>query len=119
MQQEDVSSVLVGRPGELVAILTERDLVDALADGRGPESPVGEVAAPNPLTVPPEESVQQAATLMIRHGIRHLVVASGQRAVGVVSVREALDLLVTASNPQTVFDVVREAIAGPPENWLG
>jgi CBS domain-containing protein len=119
MREHDVSSVLVGRPGELVAILTERDLVDALAEGRGPESPVDDLAVADPLTVPPEESVQQVAVLMLHHGVRHLVVVAGRQAIGVVSIREALELLVSASNAEAVFAVVRQAVSGPTENWLG
>lgn len=49
MRARDVSALVVGEPGELVSILTERDLTQALADDRPPDTGVGTIASPDPL----------------------------------------------------------------------
>jgi len=119
MRAHDVSALVVGEPGELVSIVTERDLTQALADARPPDTEVGAIAAADPLTVSPDATVMDVATLMLREGVRHLVVTSGGRAVGVVSMRDALAALVTAVTPDTVFVMLERIKVDAPEVWLG
>jgi CBS domain-containing protein len=119
MRAHDVSALVVGEPGDPVSIVTERDLTQALADGRPAGDPVAAVASPGPLTIPHDATVMEAATVMLREGLRHLVVTRGRRAVGVVSIRDALAALVTAVTPDTVFVHLERLIVDPPELWLG
>ena len=60
-----------------IAIVTERDLTQALADGCEPGERVVAIASANPLTVAHHASVIEAATLMLNEGLRHLVVSRG------------------------------------------
>jgi len=119
MRANDVSALVVGRPGELVSIVTERDLTQALADGLPPETPITAVASPEPLTILPDASVVDAAMLMLRHGVRHLVVARGARAVGMLSMRDVLAALVAAVTPETILVMLEQLHVDPPELWLG
>jgi CBS domain-containing protein len=119
MRANDISALVVGRPGELVSIVTERDLTQALADGLPPETPMTAVASPEPLTVLPDASVVEAAILMLRHGVRHLVVARGGRAVGMLSMRDVLAALVATGNPHTILVMLEHLHVDPPELWLG
>lgn len=119
MRAHNISALVVGEPGELVSIVTERDLTQALADARPQETEVGAIASADPLTVPPDATVMDVATLMLREGIRHLVVAHGDRAVGVVSMRDALAVLVKAVTPDTVFVMLERMEIDAPEIWLG
>ena len=118
MRDENISSVLVGEHGQLAAILTERDLVDAVARNLTPDVPVETIAVADPVTVPPEASVQEAAMLMLRSGIRHLVVAREQQAMAIVSMRDALELLVAGGSTEVVYAVLRQAIHERSEHWL-
>jgi signal-transduction protein with cAMP-binding, CBS, and nucleotidyltransferase domain len=59
------------------------------------------------------------ATLMLREGVRHLVVTRGRRAIGVVSMRDALAALVKAVTPDTVFVMLERMQVDAPGNWLG
>jgi CBS domain-containing protein len=103
MLANDISALVVGEPGGLVSILTERDVTRALAEGRSQTTEVAALASAEPLTVPPDATVLEVATLMLREGVRHLVVARDGRAVGVVSMRDALGALVRTVTPETVF----------------
>jgi CBS domain-containing protein len=119
MRAHNISALVVGEPGELVSIVTERDLTQALADARPQETEVGVIASADPLTVAPDATVMDVATLMLREGVRHLVVARGDRAVGVVSMRDALAALVKAVTPDTVFVMLERMQVEAPEIWLG
>ena len=89
MQQFQVGSVVVVDPrGAPLGIFTERDLLRESAAGRAdPAAPIERLMTPEPVGLPATASVQEAALLMARHGIRHLVVLDEGRAKGVVSER--------------------------------
>lgn len=119
MRAHDISALVVGRPGDLISIVTERDLTQALADGRDPDIEVRAIASPEPLTVEPDTTVTHVAAQMLRYGVRHLVVARGRQAVGVVSIRDVLSALVTAISPDTMVVMLEQVRFDPPELWLG
>jgi signal-transduction protein with cAMP-binding, CBS, and nucleotidyltransferase domain len=119
MRAHDISALLVGEPGDPVSIVTERDITRCVAEGRLLAGHVGDVATEAPLTVSPDDTVMDVATLMLRERIRHAVVTRDHRVVGVVSMREALAALVTAVTPGTVFVRMARLRVDPPEMWLG
>lgn len=120
MRAHDISALVVGEPGGLVSIVTERDLTKALADARPRETEVATIASADPLTVARDTSVMDVATLMLRHGVRHLVVVGeDRRVVGVVSMRDALAALVQTVTPDTVFVMLQRMQIDAPELWLG
>ncbi|MFE4258355.1 CBS domain-containing protein [Streptomyces sp. NPDC056883] len=88
MRDADIGDVLVVDGGRLHGILTDRDLViRAVADNRDPaETTVQAVCTPAPVTVKPDDYVDQAADLMRRHALRRLPVQSEDgELVGVVT----------------------------------
>ena len=116
MREANVSSVLVG---ERDAIATERDLATALAAGLGPGDPITAVVSANPIRVPGETSVVDAAALMLNQEIRHLVVDLGDGEVAVLSFRELMAVLLQMASPQLWLATLRIAVSSPPECWLG
>ena len=72
MQDAGVSCVLVGE--EPWWVVTERDLVGALAAGLGPATPVAEVSSTAPVWVTPGTHLPDGFRMMARHHVRHLVV---------------------------------------------
>lgn len=94
MTKANCGSVLVLDPaGNLVGILTERDLMTrVLAKARDPMSTlIAEVMTHNPECVRPETKVSAAVVIMIERGFRHLpVVDENAKILGVFSVRDAL-----------------------------
>ena len=87
MARENVGSVPVVEDGRLVGVVTDRDLVvRVLAEGRDPQSTtVGEVASSEPVTLSPDDGLDQALQLLARHQVRRLPVVEGERLVGIVA----------------------------------
>lgn len=87
MAREDVGSIPVVDGGRLVGVVTDRDLVvRVLAEGRDPENTtVGDVASSDVATVSPDESLDQALTLLALHQVRRLPVVEGDQLVGIVA----------------------------------
>jgi CBS domain-containing protein len=119
MRAHNVSALVVGHPGDPVAIVTERDITQALADGCLPGERVVVIASSDPLTVAHDASVIEVATMMLNEGLRHLVVSRQHRVVGIVSIRDVLAALVSAVTPDTVFVRLQRITIDAPENWLG
>jgi CBS domain-containing protein len=97
MADQRVGAVLVVENGTLRGIFSERDaLKRVLANGLDPAStPVSEVCTPDPVTVRLDSPVRECARKAKEQRIRHLPVVDEQgQAVGIVSVRDFLSLLV-------------------------
>ena len=89
MVDREVSSAAVSDYGRLIGILTERDLTRAVA-GRthSSEARVREWMTPDPVTLPQTASPQEAAEIMLDRRFRHIPVVEGDRAIGIVSIRD-------------------------------
>jgi CBS domain-containing protein len=111
------SSILVGAPGELVSILTERDVVLAVAGGVPHTTPVGELAVPRPLTIDADAPVQAAGTAMLQEDVRHLVVTRGNRAIGVLSMRDVLRAVLGMAEMPVVVAALEEHVLDGAGLW--
>src|SRR5688572_7067561 len=75
MQFHEVGALLVFRLGVLQGIITERDLMCAVADGADPATATVErYMTRDPITVSPDTEHSEAAALMLELGVRHLPV---------------------------------------------
>lgn len=84
-----ISSVIVLDGGRLAGIVTERDLVNVVADGLNPrEQSVGERLTRDLATVESRTDISDAASLMAERGIRHLPVVDRGELAGIVSIRD-------------------------------
>jgi CBS domain-containing protein len=89
MVERGVGSAVVLDYGRLIGIFTERDLLRAVADRvHSSEARVREWMTAEPITITPETSAEDAAQTMLDNGFRHLPVVEGDRAVGIVSIRD-------------------------------
>jgi CBS domain-containing protein len=95
MRADDSDSVAVISEGRLVGIITERDLVRAIADGVDPkEAKADVVMTADPATVDADEDVAMVAVKMMRLGVRHLpVMNKAGKPVGLVSARNLVAML--------------------------
>lgn len=70
-------------------ILTERDVLDAVADGGDPDRElVADHLTRDVVFASPEWSLEEAAAAMVRGGFRHLLVVEAGEVVGIISVRD-------------------------------
>jgi len=96
MSERNVGAALLVEPaiGFYPGIITERDLLDAIAVGYDPDvRRVAESATSDIVTVSADASLERAAEKMMKYGFRHLFVVSDGDAVGIVSVRDLLSAL--------------------------
>jgi CBS domain-containing protein len=117
MRRHNVSCVLVDA-GRDVTVFTERDVTDAVAEGRSPRTAVRSICGTTPRTIDADATVQDAAVLMLHYGVRHLVVLRDGEPLGVVSIRDALDALARVSSP-VLATALHEALTTRPDCWLG
>jgi CBS domain-containing protein len=93
---EGVGALVVERLSGSFRVITERDLVLALADGADPDAvTAAEVASPDVLTADPEDQVKDVAGVMADCGIRHVPVEADGKVVGMVSARDILRAVAT------------------------
>ncbi len=89
MGGKHVGSALVMEDDRLTGIFTERDIVRALGehfDAAG--HPVASWMTPNPITIGPDATTEEALDTMLGGGFRHLPVVEGDRVVGMLSLRD-------------------------------
>lgn len=93
MRSSRVSAVVVIESGQLLGIITERDLIRVVAEGVDPEATaVFDCMTRDPRTIDAEEVASAAVERMIEVGVRHLPVMRNDRVVGVISARDLLQL---------------------------
>ena len=87
MKSEDAGSIPVVENGRVVGILTDRDItVRAVAEGADPKATrVADIASGDPVTVGPEENLDEALALMARHQVRRLPVVEANQLIGILS----------------------------------
>ena len=91
MADSNVGSSVVLEHGRLIGILTERDLLRAMAQRVHPsEARVREWMTAEPMAVSESTTADEAARLMVENGFRHLPVVDGERTLGVVSLRDVM-----------------------------
>ena len=84
-----ISSVVVMDGDRLAGIVTERDLVNLVAEGGDPKmTKVADRMTTSVDTVDPKTDIAEAAEHMARLRIRHLPVVEGQGVVGIISIRD-------------------------------
>lgn len=94
MAKHRVGSAVVQDAEQLVGILTERDVLNAVASGTEPDVvTVQDIMTADVVTVGPDWDLVEAAGEMARRRIRHLVVYEGGQLLGVLSVRDVLPAL--------------------------
>jgi CBS domain-containing protein len=91
MRDHGVGSLAVLDGEELVGILTERDLLWAIADGAAANvTRVATYMSSPPVVVTPETDVVEAGHLMVKWDIRHLPVVAVGQLRGMISARDLL-----------------------------
>ncbi len=94
MARRKIGSVAVRERGEVVGLVTERDLLLAvLVGGADATQPLREAMRPEVPRVGADASEATCAALMRRHATRHLLVEDRGQVVGVVSMRDIINTM--------------------------
>jgi CBS domain-containing protein len=92
MVNNNMGLLVIVDPGDqskLAGVISERDIIRALASGMDLDVKVGEVGTRDVVTVGVKADVAEAAKAMNRNRIRHVVVLDEyEKLVGVVSMRD-------------------------------
>jgi CBS domain-containing protein len=102
MVARGVGAVLVMEGDRLEGILTERDLMRAVATGYSDDARVGDWMTRQPETVEASDATDHAASLMIHGGFRHLPVVDQGRVAGIISIRDLMRVALADSSPRGV-----------------
>ena len=97
----NVGAVVVKDFGRLIGILTERDMLKAMAARvHTSEARVREWMTADPITAQTDTDSEEAARVMIEHGFRHLpVLGDDGRVAGIVSLRRVVAATQAAADP--------------------
>jgi CBS domain-containing protein len=93
MRDHQVGSLMVVEGEDLVGILSERDILRAVAEGLSPAlTEVRQCMTRDPITARPGMPADEAALIMIERDVRHLPVVEGSRLVGMISAKDLLPM---------------------------
>jgi CBS domain-containing protein len=102
MVARGVGAVLVMEGDRLEGILTERDLMRAVASGYSEAAQVADWMTRHPETIETSDTTDHAASLMIHGGFRHLPVVEQGRVAGIISIRDLMRVALHDSSPRGV-----------------
>jgi CBS domain-containing protein len=102
MVERGVGAALVLSGGMVSGILTERDVLRAVATGSVEGTHVAAWMTREPETVDVAEALGRAAAIMIHGGFRHLPVLDDGKPAGIVSIRDLMRVVVDDESPRGV-----------------
>jgi CBS domain-containing protein len=107
--------VVVSGSGEVVGILTERDILEnVVATGKSADNvSVKEVMTPNIITISPDKTLEEAANIMTENKIKKLPVVENGSLVGIIT---ATDLIAYEKN---LIEKVAVLLAATPMKGIG
>lgn len=87
MAEKDIGSLVVMKAGELVGMLTFREVMKAVHGNKGSvgSDTVGQHMEPDVLTITPDTDVHEIRRLMLERHARYVPVAEGKMLLGVMS----------------------------------
>ena len=88
---DEVGLIVLGTTSNVEAVLSERDIVKAVAEGLDPvATPAMAAASKKIVWCDADATVHEAVALMMEHYVRHLLLERYGRLVGIVSARDLL-----------------------------
>ena len=100
MAEKNIGAVLVVRNERLIGILSERDYTrKVVLLGRASKATrVEEIMASQPITVTSRNSLDECMRIMTEHRIRHLPVVENDQILGVVSIGDLVNWIISAQS---------------------
>jgi CBS domain-containing protein len=112
MAEKNIGFLTVQENGKLVGVLSERDYArKVILEGRSSkDTPVSDIMTKDVVKVSVEHTVPECMALMSKHSFRHLPVVSGDKVLGVLSIRDLLKELI-AHHERLIRDLELERTA--------
>ncbi|MBP1694586.1 MAG: domain containing rane protein [Chloroflexi bacterium] len=106
MANHNTGAVMVVENGRMVGIFTERDYArKVILMGRcSPDTKIREIMTRELLTINPETTLEECMALMTKWHIRHLPVLSEGQLVGIVSMRDVVQAIISKRD-ETIQDL--------------
>ncbi len=97
---KNIGAIVVMSGEKLVGIFSERDCTRRVTlKGINPhETKLGAVISAPVITVTPEHTVEECMRLMTEHRVRHLPVVQGDKLVGLVSIGDVVNWIISAQS---------------------
>lgn len=94
MAEESIGAVLVRGPHDPTGVLSERDIIAAVASGAGVDAHLArDFMTADVDSVDEMAPIGEAVAEMLRNEIRHLAVSRGDHTIGLISMRDLLAVL--------------------------
>jgi CBS domain-containing protein len=95
MRQQQTGSLLVMEGSSLAGIVTERDVLRVVGEGKDPKNvSLRDAMTTDVVTIRPDSGIKEAAQIMFEKWFRHLPVTTDDgKVVGVISLRDLLTLV--------------------------
>jgi len=91
MSQYHIGSLVILKNKKIVGIITERNILVAVAQGKDAElTTVEEIMAKDVITIAPDKTVEDAVNLMIEHKIKKLPVVDTGKLVGIITASDII-----------------------------
>ena len=87
MSTHDIGSLVIMQRGQLVGMLTFREVIRYLSEHHATigDVTIGSIMEPKPVSVSPDTLATEVQRLMLEHHSRYVPVMDGQRLLGVIS----------------------------------
>jgi len=112
MEEKNVGALLVVEDGALLGVFSERDYArKVVLKGRSSKTTtVRNIMSGPPIAVKPDLSLKDCMVLMTRNRVRHLPVLNNDVIMGVISIGDAVNAII--SEQESTIEELEEYIAG-------